>query len=249
MHEEPNMTSFVTYEHQDSIARIIMDDGKVNVMSETMLDALGAAFDEAERDGAVTILSGREGVFSAGFDLKVLASEDAGAVHRMMLKGANLALRIMTFPRPVVCICTGHCMPMGVFLLLASDVRIGADGPFLIGLNEVAIGLTLPAFAVELARTRMTPPWFNRALVTGERIGPAQAVEAGFLDMLAPPAELEARAMEYARQLATLDMPSHAATKMKVRGPATGAVRSAIEAEITIEAAGKRIAERAAQAG
>lgn len=238
------MTAWVTYERNGPVARLVMDDGKANVMSEPMLDALASALDEAERDGAVTVITGREGVFSAGFDLKVLAGDDPGAVHRMMSKGANLALRLLTFPRPVVAACTGHCMPMGVFLMLASDVRIGADGPFMIGLNEVAIGLTLPAFAVELARARMAPPWFNRALVTGERLSPAQAVQAGFLDGLEPPADLEAKTMEQAHQLAALHMPSHAATKLKVRAGAAEAVAAAIKAEITLENAQARLAER-----
>ena len=67
------MTELVTYEFAGGIARITMDDGKLNVMSPDMLRALHQAFDRAEADGAIVILSGREGIFSAGFDLKVIS--------------------------------------------------------------------------------------------------------------------------------------------------------------------------------
>ena len=70
------MTELATYELEGRIATIVMDDGKVNAFSVPMLQAVHAAFDRAERDGAVVVLSGREGYFSAGFDLKVFGGGD-----------------------------------------------------------------------------------------------------------------------------------------------------------------------------
>ena len=154
------MTQLLTYEFSGSVARIAMDDGKLNVMSPDMLGALHEAFDRAEADGAIVILSGREGIFSAGFDLKVISHGSPDEHHRMLSLGAELALRVLSFPTPVVSACAGHALPMGAFLMLASDVRIGADGPFMIGLNEVAIGLTVPQFAIELARLRHRTTWY-----------------------------------------------------------------------------------------
>lgn len=81
--------------------------------------------------------------------------------------GATLAGRILSFPGPVTAACTGHAFPAGAFLLMAADVRLGADGPFKLGLNEVRLGLTLPLFAAVLARHRLTPAAFDRAAVTG----------------------------------------------------------------------------------
>ena len=68
--------------------------------------------------------------------------------------------------------CTGHAFPAGAFLLMAADTRIGADGPFKLGLNEVRIGLTLPWFAIVLARHRLTPAHFDHAAVTGTMFDP-----------------------------------------------------------------------------
>jgi enoyl-CoA hydratase len=227
------MNKVVHYSSTGKVARIRMDDGKVNVMTFAMLDALGEALDRAEREAAVVIVTGREHVFSAGFDLNVLRGADAEMHLRMLRTGAELALRLLAFPTPVIAACNGHALPMGAFLMLASDVRIGADGPFGIGLNEVAIGLTIPQFAIELARQRLTPAHFNRGLMTGERLAPDEAARAGYLDVVVPAEALQERADATAALLTNIDFRAHAATKLKARGPAIAAVRAAIDQELT----------------
>lgn len=241
------MTKLVDYQMADGIARITMDDGKVNVMSPAMLGQLHAAFDRAEQDQAVVILTGREKAFSAGFDLKVIRGNDAIALHSMLTLGAELALRILSFPRPVVAACTGHALPMGAFLMLASDVRVGIDGPFRIGLNEVFIGITIPTFGVELARQRMTPPYFNR-IVTGELLAPGEAVRAGYLDQVVTAEALVPTVDAVAQAMTGLDRESHRATKLRVRGPAIRVIRAAIDAELTMEQAEATVAGRASVA-
>ena len=180
------MAELVTYHRSDHISTISMDDGKVNVFSIPMLRALHQAFDEAERDGTVVLLTGRPGYFSAGFDLGVLAGPREDVVTLLRL-GATLAERILSFPAPVTVACTGHAFPAGAFLLMAADTRVGADGPFKLGLNEVRIGLTLPWFALVLARHRLTPAHFDHAAVTGAMFDPQAAREAGLLDAVVPP--------------------------------------------------------------
>jgi enoyl-CoA hydratase len=242
------MNHLVTYDLSGAIARITMDDGKLNVMSPDMLDALHLAFDRAEADGAIVILSGREGIFSAGFDLKVISHGTADEQHRMLSLGAELALRVLSFPTPVVSACAGHALPMGAFLMLASDVRIGADGPFMIGLNEVAIGLTVPQFAIELARQRLTPSYFSRSLMTGQRFAPQEAAQAGYLDRVVPPEQLQQEAEAAAMALSAIDLPSHAATKKKARKEAVQAIRDAIDLELTLENARRAVERRSVPA-
>src|SRR6185295_15585656 len=161
---------------------ITMNDGKVNVMSTAMLQDLHAAFARAEGDGAAVLLVGKPGIFSAGFDVKVFASGDLPAIMTMLRTGAELIERILAFPFPVVTACTGHAYPMGAFLMLSADVRFGADGPYRIGMNEVAIRIVPPRFAIEIARMRLTPAAFHRVIVTGEMLSPTDAAAAGFLD-------------------------------------------------------------------
>jgi len=225
------MAEPVTYELDGSIATISMDDGKVNVFSIPMLQALHRAFDRAEGDGAVVVLTGREGYFSAGFDLKTIAG-GPGPLIEMLTLGATLAERLLGFPTPVVCTCTGHAYPAGAFLLLASDMRIGADGPYRIGLNEVKIGLTVPWFAIELARHRLHPAYFDRTVVNATMYGPHEAVTAGFLDQVVAADALAAAGLEAATALAELDPVAHAATKRRARAQALDALHGAIESEL-----------------
>ena len=177
----------VSFEVNDGVARIGLDDGKVNVMSTSMLAAIGAAFDRAEKEAEIVVLrSARPGIFSAGFDLKVFASGDIKGSLEMVKAGAELALRLMLHPLPTIGVMEGHAYPMGTFLLLACDVRLGAQGAHRMGLNEVAIGISPPGFAIELARSRLHPAWLNRTAVLGEMYGPEDALTAGFLDRVVP---------------------------------------------------------------
>lgn len=199
------------YELHDGIATITMDDGKVNALSPAMLGAVDAALDRAEADEAVVVLTGRPERFSAGFDLR---SDDWPA---MLTAGASLARRLLAFPRPVVVACNGHALAMGGFLLLAGDVRIGAAGDYRIGLNEVAIGMTVPWFGIALAGHRLAPPYGDRLTVTGTIVEPEEAVRAGFLDRIVAPGEVAAAARATASDLKGIDMAAHAATKVRVR--------------------------------
>ncbi len=225
------MAELVSYHRTDLVSTITMDDGKVNVFSIPMLRALHEAFDEAERDESVVLLQGRPGHFSAGFDLGVFQGPAEDAVLMLRL-GATLAERILSFPAPVAVACTGHAFPAGAFLLMAADARLGADGSFKLGLNEVRIGLTLPWFAIVLARHRLTPAHFDHATVTGAMFDPRGAHEAGLLDAVVAPEELGATALSVAEDLAGVDRRAHAATKLRVRQRVLEELRSAIDTEL-----------------
>lgn len=220
---------------EDGIARITLDDGKVNAMSSAMLTEIGEALDAAERAGAVTVLSGREGIFSAGFDLPTF-QRGRDASLAMVRAGAELVARLLAFPRPVLTVCTGHAYPMGAFLMLAADVRFGAAGPWRIGLNETAIGLTVPKFAVELARHRLTPPGFAR-VTSAALFAPDEALRLGYLDRVLAADELFDAVQEEARRLRALDAPSFAATKARINERALHAVRTALDEEMRAVAA------------
>jgi enoyl-CoA hydratase len=232
------MSDLTTYELDGRIATITMDDGKVNAFSIPMLQALHAALDRAEQDEAVVVLTGREGYFSAGFDLKVFASGDVDRVVEMLRLGATLTERILSFKTPVLAACNGHAVAAGSFVLLAADLRIGTEGSFRLGLNEVKIGLTMPWFAVELARQRLQPAAFSRAVVTAHMYGPDEALAAGFLDRVVDASGLRAASLAEAAELAGLNAAAHTATKLRARKDSLAAIRAAIETELTVEGLG-----------
>jgi len=232
------MSELVSYQLKDGIATIGMDDGKVNAFSIQMLGALHEAFDRAESDGAVVVLTGREGCFSAGFDLKVFAGGDVEQVVEMLRLGATLAERVLGFEAPVLVASGGHTVAAGAFLALAADVRIGVEGHFRVGLNEVQIGLTVPWFVVELARRRLHPGHFPRAVVNAAMYSPKEAVEVGYFDQVVSAGELRTASLQEAARLAQLDRAAHTATKQRARADALAAMRKAIESEMTVEGLG-----------
>jgi len=228
------MSDILTYDLNDGVATVVMDDGRTNSMSITMLGELHNAFDQAAKDKALVILTGREGVFSSGFDLNVFG-QGAEKVLKMLTLGAELAERVMSFPQPVITACNGHALPMGAFLMLSADRRICTEGEYKIGLNEVAIGLTVPYFAIEIARQRLSPAEFNRSLITSYIYTPQEAIKAGFADQLVSASKLMEAASEVSRELIKLDMNAHKATKLRVREYALKRVRQAIETELVLE--------------
>jgi enoyl-CoA hydratase/carnithine racemase len=219
----------VSYDLTGAVATLTMDDGKVNVLSSAMQQAIHAGLDRADADGAAgVVLAGREGVFSAGFDLATLrGGGPAGA--EMVTGGFELAGRVLAFPRPVAVACTGHAVAMGLFLMLSGDYRIGAAGPFTLRANEVAIGLAMPPPAIEILRLRLVPAAFDRAIGLAEAFSPADAPQVGLLDRVVEPAGVVAAAQEVAAAMGSLDQAAHHVSKQRVRAAALEAIRAEIE--------------------
>ncbi len=177
----------VTYSLDGNVAVIHFDDGKANVFTHAALEELQSLLTRAEADEAkAVVIVGRPGKFSAGFDLSVMTAGPDQA-RDLLRAGADLALRIYTFPMPVLLAVTGHALAMGAIVLMAADVRIGADGPSKIGLPEVEIGMPLPKFAVEFARDRLSKHHFVSAVQHARVTTPADAVDVGFLDRVVDP--------------------------------------------------------------
>jgi enoyl-CoA hydratase len=142
----------------------------------------------------------------------------------------------MSFPHPTIGVMEGHAYPMGTFLLLACDVRLAAQGPYRMGLNEVAIGIAPPSFAIELARSRVHPAWLSRTAVLGEMYEPADAFTAGLLDRVVAPEALDASLAQVISALRAIHKPSHATAKKRLRQGAMDAIRAAIDRELTMAA-------------
>jgi enoyl-CoA hydratase len=224
------MGSLVSYRRDERGVRLTMDDGKVNALSPSMLAELHSAFDRAKEEGVPVVLSGREGIFSAGFDLKVLRGRGADAAD-LLLSGFRLAETILSFPTPVVVACTGHAIAMGLFVVLSADYRIGAAGPFRLTANEVAIGMTLPRAAVDVCRYRLVPSAFDRVAILAEVLAPESAPAAGILDRVVEASAMAAAVEEALGALGSLDMAAHRATKLRARAGVLAALKSSIETD------------------
>ena len=218
----------VSYELEDGIATITIDDGKVNVLSPDTQRAIHDALDRAEQDQAVVLLTGRPGVFSAGFDLSILRLGREAAAG-MVQGGFRLAARLLAHPAPVVVASSGHAIAMGAFLMACGDYRIGTAGPYKVVANELAIGLSFPHTPAAILRSRLTPAAVHRAILMAEEFDPARAVEAGWLDRVVAAEELPTVALEAARTFKRFDRSAFVTSKTRLIQSTVDAVRIALE--------------------
>jgi enoyl-CoA hydratase len=219
----------VNYELNESVATITLDDGKVNVLGPDMQAAINEALDRAEKDSAkAVVLAGNQRVFSGGFDLAVFRSGDAQAALGMLSGGFELAVRCLTFPKPVIMAATGPAIAMGSFLLLSGDHRVGAPNSRCQAI-EVAIGMTIPISAIEIMRMRLTPAAFHRGVSLAATFEGDEAIAAGWLDEIVEAGQVLSRAQEVAAAAATLHAGAHLATKLKARDSALKAIRAGID--------------------
>src|SRR5690554_4124259 len=136
------MSELIHYSCNEGIATLILNNGKVNAISPDMIAAFNSCLDQAEQDRAIVIITGQPGILSGGYDLKVMTSGPENAIN-LVAAGSTLARRMLAHPYPIIVACSGHAIAKGAFLLLSADYRIGVEGPFNIGLNEVLIGMTM----------------------------------------------------------------------------------------------------------
>ena len=211
----------LTIEHRGPVVVLHLDDGKANALSFDLIAAMVAAIEAADGDDAVgaVVVHGREGRFSGGFDLGVMLGDDTSAIVNLVADGGDLVRTMYGCGVPVVAACTGSAVAAGALMLLGCDVRVGADVPAKIGLNEVAIKMVLPDWAFTIIGDRLSRRHIQRATTNARLTSPREAVDVGFLDEVVPADRLLDRSVEIATQLAeTLDPSAYAGTVAKMRG-------------------------------
>jgi enoyl-CoA hydratase len=200
----------LTYGLDGKVAVLTFDDGKANAVSPDAIEAFHRALDRAEGEARATVIVGRPGRFSAGFDLSLMTASDESA-RSLVTAGAELIARMYLHPQPLVVACTGH---------------------FKIGLNEVAIGLRLPIFAVDLARDRLSKRHFTAAAIQGHIYAPGAARDAGYLDRVVAPEAVLEEALAEARRQAELPTKALALTKQLARGAVVAHMRETLAADM-----------------
>ncbi|MBI1747898.1 MAG: crotonase/enoyl-CoA hydratase family protein [Acidobacteria bacterium] len=218
-------THKVHYTQVDSVALLTMDDGKANSIETTFLSEWHAALDRAEVEAKAVVIAGREGFFSAGLDLKVLPTLSPESLKEFIIAYGRAMFRLWLHPAPVVAAVTGHMIAGGAIIGLCCDRRIGKDGLYRVGMNEVAIGLPLPGFAWEIAAHSLLTNARTEALLFGKIYEPAQAVKIGYLDRLVSADQVVNEAMKEAHELGSLPAHALAQTKKLIRGPLVARAR------------------------
>lgn len=214
-------TAAVSTERRDGVLIVHVDDGKANALSFDVIAALRSAIDDAEADDSVgaLVIHGRPGRFSAGFDLGVMFGDDMSAIIGLVADGGSLVHRLYGCGVPVVAACTGHALAAGALVLLGCDVRVSADIDAKVGLNEVAIKMVLPDWALTIAGERLSKRHLQLALATARITTPRDAIDVGYIDEVVPADDVLVRSVAVATELAsTLDASAYQRTIRKLRG-------------------------------
>ncbi|MGJ8759177.1 MAG: crotonase/enoyl-CoA hydratase family protein [Polaribacter sp.] len=225
------MNKFVTYQPEENYDLITINNGKANALSHEVIEGLNAGLDKAAAENKVVVLTGQNGIFSGGFDLKVM-TKSAEAAKELVTKGSKLSLKMLSFPQPIIIACSGHAIAKGAFLLLSADYRIGIEGDFKIGLNEVMIGMTMHNAGIAIAKSRLSEVYLNRSVNNSEIYNPKDAVKAGFLDLIVSADHLLPTTIKVAGMFSKLNKKAHAATKLKVRKQHLEDLENAIELDL-----------------
>ncbi len=228
------MAEHIAYTTRDGIAEVTLDDGKVNAMHRAFFDGLNAALDRAAGDGSrVLVLTGRPGYLSAGLNIKLLPTLPPDELRPTLVGFGRTLLRLWTYELPTVAAASGHAVAGGALLAFACDRRFLTDGPFRVQMNETAIGLPLPTWALAICQAAIPPRWHTEALLHARAYTPAEALERGMVDDVVAPDALLGRAREAAQQLAALDGPAYAVSKRRLRAAAVAWAERFLEEEMT----------------
>ena len=200
-------------EFQNDISIITLDDGKANVFSQVMLESLYECLSKVHKDKGCLVITGRKGMFSAGFDLKTIQGGDMKLIQNMTINGFKLLSRIFAFPRPVIAACSGHGIALGTFLLCCCDYRIGVKGDFMLGANEMRTNMVIPLPILELIKFRVAQSHKYRAVLGAEMYTLENAIDAGLMDEVVESDNLMKVALEKAKDLSTMGHPAYSMTK------------------------------------
>lgn len=182
---------------QGNVALLRMQGGKANAMNMRLLEALGARLEDVD-DADAIVITGDGSAFSAGLALPELIELDREGMAELISTFERVMKRVLAFPRATVAAINGHAYAGGCVLGLMCDARVMADGPAQIGLNEIQLGIGLPAIVVEPLRVRVAPHLHGIVALEGRTFAPAEALRLGLVDEVVASERLIPRALEIA---------------------------------------------------
>jgi enoyl-CoA hydratase len=214
------MDSKVSYESEEGIARIHLDDGKANVIQAQWCAEMHEALDRAEKEPVTSVvITGREGIFSGGLDLNVLPVLGPDELREFTGSFMEAMKRIFLFPKPVIAASGGHAIAGGMMLFLAADWRIALDDDIhQYGLNEAITGIPMLGGTLGICRSSIPPAHQTEMVLHGRMLSARQCLERGVVHQLRPTYdELVLQALERARLLRDVEPQAYGINKRLLR--------------------------------
>ena len=221
--------SIATLSQENDISLIKLDDGKANAFSYDMLSQVNELLAKVPRDSGALVITGRDGLFSGGFDLKTLATGDMEKITTMVQLGYRLLLELYSFDRPIIAAVSGHSIALGLFVTCSADYRIAIDGQYVCQANEVRNNMDIPVQIMEILKARVNKNYFYPAVYHSDAYSVQDSIAVGFIDEVVPEAQFMERVLEKAKELATLPHPFYANTKKSAQKDIVQKITDAIE--------------------
>ncbi|RZL43984.1 MAG: enoyl-CoA hydratase/isomerase family protein, partial [Pedobacter sp.] len=179
----------ITVTVKDRLAIITLNRGKSNSLNREMVTELKDMLHNIETDANIggVLITGRENFFSAGLDLIELYNyneEEAKSFWHLFLA---FVAKITAFKKPLVTAINGHSPAGGCVIALAADVRVMAEGKYIIGLNEVPVGIIIPNSIFSLYEFWLGKANATRSLLEGKLFSPEEALAIGLVDEVVKP--------------------------------------------------------------
>ena len=206
----------------DQILELNLARPPVNALNPALVEALCEAIPQAVNDGyRAIVLSGREGLFSAGLDVPELLQLDSEGMRRFWASFFHLLECVACSTIPVAFAITRHSPAGGAVVSLFGDYRVMADGEYKIGLNEVQVGLVVPELLQKALARLVGPHTAERMAVAGALISPADALRIGLVDKIVEPGVVIDDALNWCRRHLALSKIAMRETRRLARKPLT----------------------------
>lgn len=210
---------YIKTKQEDHILHILLDRGKSNAIHmdvvRELLDVLLAAKDDPAIEGIV--LSGKEHFFSSGLDLITLYDYDRVQMEEFWHLFMMLLKELVSFPKPSVAAITGHSPAGGCVLAICCDYRVMVAGEYIIGLNEVPVGIIVPQSVFTLYSFWLGQATAYRSLLEGKLFKPEEALAVGLVDELVSFDRIQNAALKKVKAVTQFEKGAWQATKLNLR--------------------------------
>lgn len=179
---------FIDLAVDDGIAYLRLNRGKSNAMHHEMIVECRQAIEMTQKDptARALLIMGKDGFFSAGLDLVALYEYDENEMRLFWYEFIKLIETFLKFDKPAVAAINGHSPAGGCVLALCCDYRIMAEGDFVIGLNELPVGIIVPEGIFQLYSFWLGHATAYQYLLEGKLVQPAKALSVGLINAIEP---------------------------------------------------------------
>ena len=210
--------TLIDYQAQGGIAWIEMNDPPANTYTYEMMQQMDAAILRARMDDAVHVLILRgagEKFFSAGANIKMLASVDPTFKYYFCLHANETLLRLEHTPKLVIAALNGHCVGGGLEIAMAADLRIARKDAGKIGLPEVNLGVLPGTGGTQRLSRLVGKSKAIELMITGNTFSFEEAQEFGIVNDIFEREGFMENIMEYARQFTPPNKAAKAVGRIK----------------------------------